>query len=373
MSVSHLWLGLLSSVVIFLACLSGSLYAFRQQIEDLVNYKGVYVRESKNATVAPDSLLADFEGRFGTATSIRIFPEKDRSMVISSFSRNNPGITAYYDPYTGNLLSTQSKASTAFFDFILDLHRFLLAGEPGKLINGIAILIFVFMLFSGFVLWIPRKLKHLKESLRVRWKARFYRLNYDLHKVLGFYAFLLLFFIAITGLFVSFHWMKNLMIVGLGGDSIVISENNLALKKDLSDSYNALLHKLGEEGKSTSTSTWTVHAVLEKANQAFPYPGPITLLLPNDQIKNVRLSKMNQENALHFQVPDVMEFSARGELRSTMPFSSLALHEQFKSIAKPLHTGEIMGLPGIILYFLASLIGCSLPVTGFIIWWKKAS
>ncbi|BAV07971.1 PepSY-associated TM region [Filimonas lacunae] len=36
-----------------------------------------------------------------------------------------------------------------------------------------------------------------------------------------------------------------------------------------------------------------------------------------------------------------------------------------------LHVGTILGLSGKVLVFCTTLIGASLPVTGFIIWWGK--
>jgi uncharacterized iron-regulated membrane protein len=36
-----------------------------------------------------------------------------------------------------------------------------------------------------------------------------------------------------------------------------------------------------------------------------------------------------------------------------------------------IHTGAIIGLPGKILAFLASLVVASLPITGFYIWWGR--
>lgn len=36
-----------------------------------------------------------------------------------------------------------------------------------------------------------------------------------------------------------------------------------------------------------------------------------------------------------------------------------------------LHVGSILGLPGKILAFFGALIGASLPVTGFLVWWGK--
>ncbi|MEO8961981.1 MAG: PepSY-associated TM helix domain-containing protein [Ginsengibacter sp.] len=36
-----------------------------------------------------------------------------------------------------------------------------------------------------------------------------------------------------------------------------------------------------------------------------------------------------------------------------------------------IHTGQLLGLAGKILAFLASLIAASLPITGFYIWWGR--
>lgn len=84
------------------------------------------------------------------------------------------------------------------------------------------------------------------------------------------------------------------------------------------------------------------------------------------------IRKINTHNFLGSKVNDRVEFDRKGELRSLERFKDKPLHRQFIEISLPLHTGEIIGLPGSILYFLICLIGCSLPITGFILWWKKA-
>ena len=370
--MSHLWLGLLSSIIIVVVCLSGSIYAFKNQIEDSFNHKHLYVSSIEHPKVQADTLLSLFEEKYGAATSIRIFPEPDRSILISSFSRESPGVSAYFDPYTGDELGRKNANVESFFAFILDLHRFLLAGDVGKFINGTAVLIFTYMLLSGFILWLPKKVKKLGSRMLVRWRARFYRLNYDLHSVLGFYSFLLLFFMAVTGLYVSFTWVKNAVIIGLGGDSIIISENNTALKESLSNAFDSVLKELSNEQQENQQSAqWTLQGVLAQADSALPAQGAVTIYLPNENLKEINLTQMRHDNWLHFHVPDQIEFSSSGQLRKVSTFYDQLLHEQFKLIAKPLHTGEIMGLPSIILYFIVSTIGCSLPITGFIIWWKK--
>jgi len=372
MSVLHLWLGLLSSIIIFIVCLSGSIYAFKTQIENLIDSDIVYIKsEEKNTKISVDTILNNFENQFGGATSITLFKETNKTVLVSSFRKENTGISAYYNPYSGELLGTKNKKSIAFFDFILEVHRFLLAGDVGKFINGVAVLIFIFLLFSGFVIWLPKKINQLKKSLKIKFDAKFYRVNYDLHRVLGFYAILLLFFMSVTGLYVSFHWVKNAVIIGLGGDSIVISDSNIALKESLSNSFDVLFDDLSAKENTVITQKSSLQSQIIKTDSILKYDGTKIIQLPTENSKNINITKMNNDNLWHFYVPDKIDFSIDGKVKKQDLFINLPLHEQFKLIAKPLHTGEIMGLPSIAIYFLISLIGCSLPITGFIIWWKK--
>ena len=371
MSVLHLWLGLLSSVIIFIVCLSGSIYAFKTQIENLIDSDVVYIKSNNSSKIAIDTILNNFENQFGGATNITVFKENNKSILVSSFSKNNIGVSAYYNPISGELLGTKNQNSIAFFDFILEVHRFLLAGDVGKFINGVAVLMFIFLLFSGFIIWLPKRINQLKKSLKIKLDAKFYRVNYDLHRVLGFYSILLLFFISVTGLYVSFHWVKNVVIVGLGGDSIVISDTNIALKASLSSSFNVLFDDLSTKENTVIKQKSDLQTLLIKTDSVLKYNGTKVIQLANENTKSININKMNTDNLLHFYVPDKIEFSIDGKVRKQELFTNLPLHEQFKLIAKPLHTGEIMGLPSIIIYFLISLVGCSLPITGFIIWFKK--
>ncbi|MDN3620942.1 PepSY-associated TM helix domain-containing protein [Polaribacter undariae] len=372
MSVLHLLLGLLSSIIIFIVCLSGSIYAFKTQIENLIDRDVVYVKLDNNSSkIAIDTILNNFENQFGGATNITVFKENNKNVLVSSFSKDNTGVSAYYNPISGELLGVKNTTSIAFFDFILEVHRFLLAGDVGKFINGVAVLMFIFLLFSGFIIWLPKKINQLKKSLKIKLDAKFHRVNYDLHRVLGFYSILLLFFISVTGLYVSFYWVKNAVIIGLGGDSIVISDTNIALKESLSSSFDVLFDDLSAKENTVLKKESSLQSILLKTDSILKNEGTKVIQLAKENTKSINITKMNTDNLLHFYVPDKIEFSIDGKVRKQELYTNLALHEQFKLIAKPLHTGEIMGLPTIIICFLISLVGCSLPVTGFIIWFKK--
>lgn len=57
--------------------------------------------------------------------------------------------------------------------------------------------------------------------------------------------------------------------------------------------------------------------------------------------------------------------------RSQKPMNETQLAEWISRSNFALHTGFIGGMTTKILYFLASLICASLPITGFYIWWGK--
>lgn len=370
MSVLHLWLGLMSSIIVFIVCLTGSIYAFKTQIENAINSKIVYTKEESKPTTSIDSILKNFNTKFGEANQINIPISNNTNIFITNRTRKSNGVTVYYNRYSGKLVGQKNNASERFFDIVLELHRFLLMDEIGKLINGSAILIFVFLLFSGFILWIPRKIKYLKKSLSIKLNSKFYRLNYDFHKILGFYSILFLFLISVTGLYISFHWVKNTIIISLGGDSIILGENNTALKNTLNISFHQALNELSTVNAVISNREASVDSLIDITNNKLPYSSDLKIQLPNATVNKIIISKTFSSKT--FYSPDFLEFSSNGNLIKQKLFNDLQLHEKFKIIATPLHTGELAGLPTIILYAIVSFIGCSLPVTGFIIWIKKS-
>ena len=52
-------------------------------------------------------------------------------------------------------------------------------------------------------------------------------------------------------------------------------------------------------------------------------------------------------------------------------FKDAKLADKIARMNYDIHVGAVLGLPGKILAFFASLIAASLPVTGFVIWWGR--
>jgi uncharacterized iron-regulated membrane protein len=371
MWISHFWLGILSSIVVFVVCFTGCLYAFKNQITEIYNRDKVFVKKVSNAKkFSADNVQNQFLKNHKKITALTISNDEGRSVSVS-YEENGVAQTTFFNQYTGEELGVVDTSLNVFFETVLDLHKNLSMGNVGRQILGAGVLIFVFLLFSGFVLWLPKRIRNLKQSLTVKWNARFQRLNYDLHNTLGFYTFLLLFFIAITGLYVTYPWVKNILIVSLGGESIssINAEN-----KDSDDAFAGLLSDMIQkqnEKKEEQKVKISLDEILKKADDVLPYNAVTTIELPNKENPRFVVSKINTTHFLGMMLPDEVTFDKNGELKTKDLFLDKPLNEQFTALVKPLHTGEIMGLPSIILYFIVCLIGCSLPVTGIVIWWHR--
>lgn len=367
----HLWLGLLSGIIVFLMCITGCLYAFKNQIIDFSNRDKVYISSTLGKVKNPDLIQAELLQQDKELTSLLIPDDKGRSYVIG-YRENKLDKSAYYNQYTGEILGQAEVGSGQFFEIVLDLHRNLMMGNIGRQIVGAAVLMFCVLLISGFILWLPKKLKFLKQGLTVMFRAKFQRVNYDLHNTFGFYTFLILFFIAVTGLYVTYPWMKNVLIVSLGGSSI---DNISTEKNNEEDPFGGLLEdmlqKQDEKKNLKNAASASLNRILKLADQHLPYTAVTSIELPNKENPRYVVIKTNTQNFLGMMLPDEVTFDKTGVFKTKELFSDKPLNKQFTSLAKPLHTGEIMGLPSIILYFIVSLVGCSLPVTGFLIWWHR--
>ncbi|OCA69728.1 hypothetical protein BBI01_16525 [Chryseobacterium artocarpi] len=371
MWIIHLWLGLLSSIVVFVMCLSGCLYSFKNQIIDFSNRDKVYISSTSRQVRTPDQIQTEFFKQGKVVTSLLIPDDTGRSYVIG-YKENNVDKSTYYNQYTGQALGQADVGSGKFFDVVLDIHRNLMMGNVGRQILGAGVLMFCVLLISGLILWLPKKLKFLKQGLTVMFKAKFQRVNYDLHNTLGFYTFLMLFFIAVTGLYVTYPWVKNGLIVSLGGTSI----DNISKDTDSGDDafgglLEDMLEKQNEKKNLKDSESASIDKILKLADQHLPYRAVTSIELPNKDNPRYVVIKTNTQNLLGMMLPDEVTFDKTGVFKTKELFSNKPLNKQFTSLAKPLHTGEIMGLPSIILYFIVSLIGCSLPITGFLIWWHR--
>ena len=359
----HLWMGIASGLVLFVVCLSGTIYTFRTEIEELLE-PDKYTVAVQAQPIPVDVLVQQLEQELGgKVVSLEIPEDRESTYRVSvaapaSQGEHGGGRPATYmvDPYTAGVKGTTEGPATKFFQTMMQLHRWLLLeGGVGKMIVGVATIIFVFLSLTGLVLWFPVKRRNWKQGLKIKTNARWKRINHDLHNTLGFYSFILLLIMALTGLCWSFDWYRE-GLSKLMGEEVFKGRREKPMATPAHAAGAAALH---------------ISDYLAKANTILTKEGNIRISLPEDDSTAVVVSK-TAAGFFAFSAPDKVQLDQHtAQPLKVEIFAEKPLNVQIVSLIKPLHLGEVYGTFSKILYFIACLIATSLPVTGTMIWINK--
>lgn len=365
----HLWLGLISGIVVFIVSITGCFYAFQQEIKDYMEpWRFVEVQQKQ---FVPPTQLVDTAKTYmpnNKPTGLTYSDKKGAAAVgFSSFENGKRSFTAVFmNPYTGEFIKKQQLIGDGefdFFRFIIDGHRALwLPYEIGRPIVGGCTLIFLVLLITGLVMWWPKNLKksNVNKSFKIKWKAKFKRVNYDLHNVLGFYSLILAFVLAATGLVWSFQWFEDsLYYVTSGGES----------KPEHHHPHSDVSKKGSVENDTIAPldQAW-YKTIAQEPNVQGMYMTPI-LRDEDDAIEIVAYQNHGSfynKNEHYFDRYTLEELRMKGDRYTEADFA-----DQLSMLNYDIHIGAVFGFPGKLLAFFISLICASLPITGFLVWWNK--
>ncbi|MEQ8472582.1 MAG: PepSY-associated TM helix domain-containing protein [Marinoscillum sp.] len=350
----HLYLGLVSGIVVLLVSLSGCIYVFEEEI-NLMLQTGVYrnVDPQQQEFITPGAIRQKVEEAFDseiTYMSATVYPTGDRASIIWVRDQNRKYTAFILNPYSGEIIDSYPY-STNFWAIILTLHTSLLIPGFGHHIVGVSTLIFVIMLISGLFLWFPKSKKGYKQRFRVKWGASPKRLNYDLHNVLGFYMTWVVIFVAITGLVWSYQWVEDgVYWLASGGDQQKELQMPLSDTTDIGGSSDAIDRALQQITTANS----------KLRNYVLVYPGDSTAVY--------RITLNYQEGAFYNQHDSYAIDQYTGEILGSQLWKETNMGDKLMEANYNIHVGAILGLPGKFLAFCASLIAASLPITGFVVW-----
>ncbi len=355
----HLWLGLVGGIVIFVVCLSGTIYTFSSDIQKMLEPELYTTNHSAGKPILPpETLMIKVAEKSGSKVMSITIPEDAESLysvsVANPEGKGRP-ITYQIDPYTGDIKGIQGKGKgSEFFFSMFKLHRWLLMDEKvGRPIVGVATILFLFGCISGVIIWFPQKIRYWKQGLKLKFNGNWKRLNHDLHNSLGFYAVLFLLVMSVTGLCWSFEWYKD-------GLSKVIGAPIFGGRNDAPSTVNI------EEGQALSTTQ-----LIAIGHQQLSYAGNLRVSFPKAKDGVVSFTK-NRNGFFAPSWSDKVEVNPyNGSVIKAELFADKTFGQKIAASIKPLHTGEILGTFSKIIYFLACLIATSLPITGVLIWWNK--
>jgi len=353
----HRWLGFITGLVVFIVSITGCLFCFQDEIQDaLCDYRKVEIQNKP--FIAPSILKQTALKQHAEATINYIYYYgKDRpAMAIVSHPKDGLRYV-FMNPYTGIITHTENPA-TNFFVVVEFIHLYLLLpAKMGGMVVGVSVIIFVAIMITGIILWWPKRKSDRKRSFTIKWNGRWRRVNYDLHNVLGFYATSIAIILAITGLSISFDWVREGLYktANLGG--------NYAAEKVIPKS-DSLLKSKAVAGQPVMDRAFITAQTQSPTAEMF-------LIYVDDAAAGI-VGITAYAEALHFYKSDEYTFDKyTGKLLKTLPHAKKSPGMKLNDMNYDIHVGQILGIAGKIIAFSASLICASLPVTGFIIWWGK--
>ncbi|TDN35942.1 PepSY domain-containing protein [Hymenobacter sp. UV11] len=353
----HLWLGLGSGLIVFVVSLTGAIFTFQDEIRDATQPWRLVVAPARAAPLPPSRLLAAVVASHPGATpSYTTYYGPGRSATVYFTDKAGGNYLASLNPFTGRVLHEQDLA-TDFFTIVQDLHMYLLLPPAvGEWVVGIAIAIFLVMLGTGLALWWPKRKHERKQRLTVKWSAKWRRLNYDLHQVLGFYIAAGAFIIALTGLFMSFgSWLQAASTVANVGQHYPLEEAPPAV--DTLATVPAATQPL-------------VDVAYAQVRQHSP-TADMVVIVPAASSQQP-LYCLTYQKALHYYHRDEYYFHpVSGQLLRALPHATKSNGKKLGDLNYDLHTGQLLGLGGKIVAFLVSLLAASLPITGTLLWWGR--
>ena len=352
----HRWHGFISGLVGFIVSITGCIFCFQDEIQDAIHsYRKVEIQEKP--FIGPSQLksIALRDHAKSTANYIYYYGKDRPAVVIANLDK--AGLTyIYINPYNGKILHSEALLSN-FFIVVEYIHLYLLLPPKiGALVVGISVIIFLALMITGIILWWPKRKTDRKRSFTIKWNGRWRRVNYDLHNVLGFYAASIAVILAITGLSIAFEWVNNgiYKAANLGknypAEKIVPKSDTLQAIKAVNE---PIIDKVFQQAQLRS----------RQAQMFLVYD-------PSTKAESIGITAYAK--SLHFYKSDQYYFDQyNGKLLGSLTHTQKSAGMKMNNMNYDIHVGQVLGLTGKIIAFLASLICASLPVTGFVIWLGK--
>lgn len=424
----HLWFGLISGIVVFVVCITGTIYVYNTEIREAAAPKYYHVNSEDKGRIAPDSLLhIAQQGIQGKIVGMKIPVDQERTVAFlyskskkegegkSDKERAEKKETAtaigkktdrgaiaveggnkssepkkeepkkqggrkpranqmMVNPYTAEIIGDANDIKNGTNDFMqvmFGLHRWLLLNEIEEPI------------FEGIE-------------------------NRKLGSWITGTATLLFLFGVISGMVI---WFPNKLRGWKNGLSVKWSGNWKRINHDIHNTlgfYSCIIlflmsvtgpfwsfdwYRTGwqktwgtyenptsiKEEKAklisiypiTGGKTMTIDETLVAINKVLPYDGDVTINFPKDSSETISVLK----NRVGFFAPSAGDKLTldqySGQILEKEIFREKTFSQRASASIKALHIGDIYGPFSKLLYFISCLIATSLPITGVLIWINK--
>lgn len=356
----HFYAGLIVSPILLVAAITGALYVFHAELSNWL-YEDLHfvVPAGERLSYDKQRAIAQQAAKGKEIEFITVHADPRRSTEFAAHVHEggdaNPDQmhrSIFVNPYTGDVLGTRIQ-DEEFFHIVLELHRTLFAGAPGRIIVELATSWGLVLLITGVFLWWPRSKNRIQGVWWPRLKGKPYVVLRDLHAISGVYMAPFAIIILTTGLFMSqvwgtgYTWVSVQVGQSLGaflarGESKVVSAN--ASQGSLDRSIVAVLSRC----RPNDVMYFMPATTPKEAHKAY--------LMVQGDVNTVRGFDIDQYT---------------GAIVTATETAELTTMVRFLAFAESLHQGLTFGMTSKILAFLTCLALIGMVITGIWMWWQR--
>ena len=185
----HLTTGAVTGVVVLMMSVTGVALTYQKQMNEWADRAYWPGEPGTGSTLYVDELVSRVAKDYpdSSPTHIRFFSDTEAPAVVTT-----SGGSVFVNRYTGETNNERAETIRQFFRVMTDWHRWIADDSRtwGPAITGASNFAFLFIVFSGMYLWLPRRW-NLSSLRAVTWfkgglsgKAR----DFNWHNVFGFWT-----------------------------------------------------------------------------------------------------------------------------------------------------------------------------------------
>lgn len=375
----HRYLGLAIAAFLIVAGLTGSVIAFHRELDTWLNPE-LFRVQSRGAPLSPSELARRVEAVEPqirvTAVPLQLAPGE--SALLSIAPRVDPATEIPYtieynqlfaDPIIGQVLGTREWGDCCFerkhlIPFLYTLHhRLTIPGKWGMWLMGVVALAWLFSIFVGFYLTLPRRLpfwRTWKSAWLVKRGGDAFRVNFDLHRAAGLWLWTVLLVLAMSSVALNLK--------------AEVFEPVVAFFSPLTPTPFDLRKPHPPDAFFEPTLSFE-EAVARAVNEAVrlgweTLPDEVAYR-PTYALYSVNFGPAQRGLVSKLGAPVLYVDGLDGRILGARVPGERSAGDVFMQLQYPLHSGKIVGLPGRIVICITGIAVAMLSITGGVIWLKR--
>ncbi|RLA18432.1 MAG: hypothetical protein DRQ61_10170 [Gammaproteobacteria bacterium] len=374
----HFFCGLFFIPLIIVISISGCIYLFEDEYEELMYQDLLFVSPAEKA-LSTSTLLSIAHQALPNmrASNVNLFESPNRSAEIIFRSKsmhhakpletsmewagdgpekvrmvmNQERTSVFINPYSGEVLGTM-KNSDRLMGFMKDLHGNLLAGKFGTKLVELASCWVIMLMTTGLIMWWPRGKTGIMGTLIPRLKTNRRLFWRDLHAVPAFYFSFLIIFLVISGLPWTDVW----------GDAFHSIQRNLNMSAPAGFHSRELKSEFIKDSETLSID----HVLIAAKERG--YKGDLNIKIPRNKTDTYAIQRDSDDPA---ESPSMHLDQYTGQVLAASEWDKVPLLAKAVTYGIKLHRGEYFGVWNLVLALITTLVLIFMSISGLVLWLQR--